>query len=197
MYLYSGGSRGGASGARPPLSFGPNWGSEGRKNFSGRLPPPYLRVWMTSPPLSHGLDPALHAHVQQTQRSEQRVFITTRFHCNRNFALWTFRQYEFSPWRNFAGANFFSDENSAKWNSFSVDAKFRQDDSEISFDSTKIRERFDEISSNFRESKERKTPNLVLHSISFAQYCTRNIFLPLIYRSTCYTLNNVISFEFK
>ena len=53
MYLYSGGSRGGARGARgtrPPLSFGPNWGPEGQKNFSGRPAPPYLRIWMTSPP---------------------------------------------------------------------------------------------------------------------------------------------------
>ena len=182
--MYSGGSRGGARGARPPLSFGPNWGPEGRKNFSGR----------PAPPLSHGLDPALHVHVQQTQRSEQRVFIATRFHCNRNFALWTFCQYEFSPRRNFAGANFFSDENSAKWNFASVDAKFRLTQRKFASALTKFR---GEISSNFRESKERKTPNLVLHSISFAQYCTRNIFLPLISRSTCYTLNNVISFEFK
>ena len=187
----------GPEGPGLPLVLDQTEARRAEKIFLEDRPPPYLRVWMTSPPLSHGLDPALHAHVQQTQRSEQRVFITTRFHCNRNFALWTFRQYEFSPWRNFAGANFFSDENSAKGNSFPVDAKFRQDDSEISFDSTKIRERFDEISSNFRENKERKTPNLVLHSISFAQYCTRNIFLPLIYRSTCYTLNNVISFELK
>ena len=187
-------------GPLPPLVLDQTEARRAEKIFLEDRPPPYLRVWMTSPPpppLSHGLDPVLHVHVQQTQRSEQRVFIATRFHCNRNFALRTFCQYEFSPRRNFAGANFFSDENSAKWNFASVDAKFRQDDSEISFDSTKIHERFDEISSNFRESKERKTPNLVLHSISFAQYCTRNIFLPLISRSTCYTLNNVISFEFK
>ena len=49
MYLYSGGSRGGARGARrtrPPLSFGPNWGPEGQKHFSGR----------PAPPLSKGLD---------------------------------------------------------------------------------------------------------------------------------------------
>ena len=36
----------------------------------------------------------------------------------------------------------------------SVDAKFRQDNCEISFNSTKIR---GEISSNFRENRERKT----------------------------------------
>ena len=62
---------------------------------------------------------------------------------------------------------------SAKRNFASVDATFRQDDSEISFDSTKIRERFDETSwrnfVEFRENKERKTPNFVC--ISFAQYC--------------------------
>ena len=32
--------------------------------------------------------------------------ITNRFHCKRNFALWKFRQSEFSPWRSFASANF-------------------------------------------------------------------------------------------
>ena len=178
MYLYSGGSRGGARGARrtrPPLSFGPNWGPEGQKHFSGRPAPPLSKGLDDQPPspLSHGLDPALHVHVQQTQRSEQRLFITTRFHCNRNFALWTFCQYEFSPWRNFAGANFFSDENSAKWNFASVDAKFRHDDSEISFDSTKIRELFDEILwRNFVEfSREQRTKNT---EFSFAQhlFCT-------------------------
>ena len=56
-----------------------------------------------------------------------------------------------------------------------MDAKFRQDDNEISFDLTKICERFDEISSNFRENKERKTPNFVC--LSFAQYCTSNFFV--------------------
>ena len=154
------------------------------------------------PPLSKGLDdqPPLISWSWSGTACTCTANATIRtkgFHYNPLPLQPKFRFVDISPIRIFAGANFFSDENSAKWNSFSVDAKFRQDDSEISFDSTKIRERFDEISSNFRESKERKTPNLVLHSISFAQYCTRNIFLPLIYRSTCYTLNNVISFEFK
>ena len=72
------------------------------------------------------------------------------------FALAKFRDCEFSLCGNFAVANFRSDEISAKRNFASVDAKFREDDSEISFDSTKIR---GEISSNFRKNKERKTPN--------------------------------------
>ena len=163
-------------GPLPPLVLDQTEARRAEKIFLEDRPPPYLRVWMTSPPpppLSHGLDPVLHVHVQQTQRSEQRVFIATRFHCNRNFALRTFCQYEFSPRRNFAGANFFSDENSAKWNFASVDAKFRQDDSEISFDSTKIHERFDEISwRNFVEfSREQRTKNT---EFSFAQhfFCT-------------------------
>ena len=91
----------------------------------------------------------------------------------RIFALAKFRGCEFSLWRNFAGANFRHGEISAKRNFASVDAKFRQDNSEIlltqrKFASalTKIR---GEISSNFRENKERKTPNFVC--ISFAQYC--------------------------
>ena len=47
-------------GAQPLLIFRPNWGPLGRKNFLLRLPPlPYLRVWLTVPPLSEGLDPPL------------------------------------------------------------------------------------------------------------------------------------------
>ena len=46
----SGGSRGGGRGGAP-LIVRPNRGSKGRKNFSWRPDPPYLRVWMTSPPL--------------------------------------------------------------------------------------------------------------------------------------------------
>ena len=48
----SGGSRGGVRGAAPlprPI-FRPNWGPKGRKNFFLRPVPPYLRVWVTSPP---------------------------------------------------------------------------------------------------------------------------------------------------
>ena len=47
--LDSGGSRGGARGARPsPLILRPNWGPKGRQNFFGRLRSPT--------PLSKGLD---------------------------------------------------------------------------------------------------------------------------------------------
>ena len=77
------------------------------------------------------------------------------------FALAKFRGCEFSLWRNFAGANFRHGEISAKRNFASVDAKFRQDNSEILFDSTKIRQRFDENSwRNFVEfSREQRTKN--------------------------------------
>ena len=63
----------------------------------------------------------------------------------RIFALAKFRERGFSLLRNFA----------------SVDAKFRQDDREISFDLTKIRERFDEISwRNFVEFlRDQRTKN--------------------------------------
>ena len=42
----------------PPLIFRRNWGPKGRKYlFSNNPPPPpYLRVWMTGPELSVGLD---------------------------------------------------------------------------------------------------------------------------------------------
>ena len=46
----SGGSKGGARGARtppPPLIFRPNWGPKGRKNSFGDRATPFLRVWMT------------------------------------------------------------------------------------------------------------------------------------------------------
>ena len=50
-------------GSRAPLIFRPNWGPKGRKKFFWRLgpppPPPYLRVWVTAPHLSQGLDRAL------------------------------------------------------------------------------------------------------------------------------------------
>ena len=64
MVEFSGGSRGGPQGARPPptLIFRPNWG-KGLKNVCLEIarppPPPYLRIWITAPPPSQSLDPAL------------------------------------------------------------------------------------------------------------------------------------------
>ena len=50
-FLISGGSR---EGPGPPHIFRPNWGPK------VRIPPiPYLRLWMTGPPLTKGLDPPL------------------------------------------------------------------------------------------------------------------------------------------
>ena len=46
----SGGSRGGARGARPPLFFDQNETRRSEKNFLETPPPPYLRIWMTAPP---------------------------------------------------------------------------------------------------------------------------------------------------
>ena len=42
----------------PPLIFRPNWDPKGRKKTFLRPASltPYLRVWMTGPPLSEGLD---------------------------------------------------------------------------------------------------------------------------------------------
>ena len=88
---------------------------------------------------------------------------TNRFHCKRNFALWKFPPGEISRVRVIAMAQFRGCEFSLRRNfgktkvTFaSVDAKFQQDDSEISPDSTKIRERFDEI------SREQRTQNTEL-----------------------------------
>ena len=53
LALYSGGSSERAWGARPP-SFRSKWGPKARKKFFRRLPPRYLRVWMTAPPLISG-----------------------------------------------------------------------------------------------------------------------------------------------
>ena len=47
LYFASGGSRGRA---QPLLIFRPNGGPKGRKK-NGETGPPYLRVWMTAPPL--------------------------------------------------------------------------------------------------------------------------------------------------
>ena len=41
------------------LIFRSNWGPKRRKKFFLDRVPPYLRVWMTGPPLSEGLDPPL------------------------------------------------------------------------------------------------------------------------------------------
>ena len=52
-WLTSGGSRGGARGACPPLFFDQNEARRAEKNFLETGPPPtppYLRVWMTGPP---------------------------------------------------------------------------------------------------------------------------------------------------
>ena len=63
--------------------------------------------------------------------------------------------------QDFAGANFRPDEISATRNFASVDAKFRQDDGEISLDENSrvlwrnFLAKFREISSNFRENNER------------------------------------------
>ena len=55
--LDGGASRGGAREARPPY-FYTKRGPEGPKKscFGDRPPSDYLRVWMTGPPLSQGLD---------------------------------------------------------------------------------------------------------------------------------------------
>ena len=126
----------------------------------------------------------LHVQVQQTQQST-RSFITPRFLFQRNFALWKYRQCEFSPSQNFAGANFrygqilperiFANPKFRQneislqlmWNFAKKTAKFRLTQRKFASALTKIRS---EISPNFRENKERKTPNFVC--ISFAQYCT-------------------------
>ena len=54
-----GGGPGG--GGAPPLYFWIKMSPKGPKTFFGdRPPPPYLRIWMTAPSLSPGLDPALY-----------------------------------------------------------------------------------------------------------------------------------------
>ena len=55
-FLISGGSRKGP--APPLLIFRPNWGPKVQIFFLDGVPP-YLRVWMTGPPLTEGLDPPL------------------------------------------------------------------------------------------------------------------------------------------
>ena len=49
-------------GRRPPLFLDQIEARRAEKNFAGDRSSPYLRVWMTAPPppLSQGLDPALH-----------------------------------------------------------------------------------------------------------------------------------------
>ena len=55
----SGGSRGGARGAQPPLIFRPKWGPKGRKKFIWSRGPPLISGSGWRPPLSVGLDPPM------------------------------------------------------------------------------------------------------------------------------------------
>ena len=68
-FHYSGGFRGGARGAQTapprPLFLDQTEAQRAEKNFFGDRPPPlfYLRVWMTPPSLSQGLDLPLHYYI--------------------------------------------------------------------------------------------------------------------------------------
>ena len=158
---------------------------------------------MTSPPPHYLMVLIRHCMYMYSKRNDpnkgfslQPASTATEISLCGHFANTNFRPGEISRVRIFSPTKIRQNEISLQWmrNFAKMTAKFRLTQRKFASALTKFR---GEISSNFRESKERKTPNLVLHSISFAQYCTRNIFLPLISRSTCYTLNNVISFEFK
>ena len=46
-------------GPAPPPLFLDQTEAQRSKFFLDRVPPPYLRVWMTGPPLTEGLDPPL------------------------------------------------------------------------------------------------------------------------------------------
>ena len=84
------------------------------------------------------------------------------------FAAANFRPGEISRVRIFAIAKFRQNEISLQWirNFAKMTTKFRLTPRKFASALTKFR---GEISSNFRENKERKTPNFVC--ISFAQYC--------------------------
>ena len=86
-----------------------------------------------------------------------------------NFAAANFGPGEILRVRIFAIAKFRQNEISLQWmrNFAEMTAKFRLTRKKFASALTKFR---GEISSNFRENKERKTPNFVC--ISFAQYCT-------------------------
>ena len=84
---FSGGSREEARGGGPgphTLFFFPKRGRKGRKNLFWRpaSPPPYLRVWMTTPPpVSDGLDLPLQFAVFRT-RFPRFVHINGKFTLN-------------------------------------------------------------------------------------------------------------------
>ena len=124
----------------------------------------------------------------------------------RIFALAKFRGCEFSLWPNFAGANFRYGEISLERifaipkfrqneislqlmrNFVKITAKFRLTQRKFASALTKIRS---EISPNFRENKERKTPNFVC--ISFAQYCSTHLYI--FFRSNSLLATRDISFR--
>ena len=83
-----------------PLIFRANWGPKDRKSFVWRPPPPpYLRVWMTAPSLSQGLDPALwkivHIYIYNFVRASRffvHFFAVTALLITTWKCLFTFRR---------------------------------------------------------------------------------------------------------
>ena len=105
----------------------------------------------------------------QQEFSSQPASISSEFSPSRNFAGANFRYGQILPVRIFAMAKFRQNEISLQLmrNFAKITAKFRLTQRKFASALTKIRS---EISPNFRENKERKTTNFVC--ISFAQYCT-------------------------
>ena len=96
--------------------------------------------------------------------SPMRIFSLAKF-CGCEFSLW---RSKISRVRIFSPTKIRRNEISLQWmrNFAKIRAKFRLTQWKFASALTKFR---GEISSNFRENKERKTPNFVC--ISFAQYC--------------------------
>ena len=98
----SGGSRGGVRGTRPLPPYFLEQAEAQRTEkvlFGDPPPPPYLRVWMTAPSLSQGLDPALwkivHIYIYNFVRASRffvHFFAVTALLITTWKCLFTFRR---------------------------------------------------------------------------------------------------------
>ena len=98
--------------------------------------------------------------------------ITTRFHCQRNFALSKFHLVkfcgcEFSLWWNFVGTNFHSNEIWAKQNFTLEDAKFHHDDRNFSWlnENSRVLTKFCQIFARTKDKIHQISLSFLLHSI--------------------------------
>ena len=70
----------GPGGRPPPPVFRPNWGPNGRENFSWRPAlPPYLRIWMSAPPPLLSIIPIIFLILICSYEKDSRILFLVCF----------------------------------------------------------------------------------------------------------------------